>query len=425
MVTIKAIMARSKMTGCIVVMSDVSIYRSMISEINEQNLQLEELKKAAEAASKAKSAFLANMSHEIRTPLNAVIGMAFVARKSAENEKTLTAIREIETASTHLLGVLNNVLDMSKIESGKFELLHEAFSLKKAMGEVVELIEQRCSEKNISLKADFSEMKNYYVMGDKLRLNQILINLMGNAIKFTPENGTIVFAISIEEESIEKVKVHFQVTDSGIGMSEDQLGRVFQSFSQADSSIFNRFGGTGLGLSISQNLAGMMGGHIFVKSKPREGSTFEFTLTFDIAEERKETASIEKMPDLSGKRILLVEDVEINRIVIREILADTNVEIDDAHDGEMALAVFNSKPLFYYDLVFMDIQMPLLDGYETTRRIRSLDRDDARNVPIIAMTANAFKEDIEKAFASGMNGHLAKPIEINAVMQVLVDKLGS
>jgi CheY-like chemotaxis protein len=351
--------------------------------------------------------------------------MAFIARKSAENEKTLAAIKEIETASTHLLGVLNNVLDMSKIESGKFELLYKAFPLKSAMGEVVELIGPRCAEKNIQLQANFREIKNYYVMGDKLRLNQILLNLMGNALKFTSENGTIVFTLDIEEEGKEKIIGHFKVSDNGIGMSEDQLGRLFQSFSQADTSIFNRFGGTGLGLSISQSLAGLMGGKITVKSKPHEGSTFEFSLIFHVAEEREEETHVEILPDLSGKRILLVEDVEINRVILKEILADTNVEIDEANDGEMAVAVFSSKPHNYYGLVFMDIQMPLLDGYEATRRIRSMDRHDAKNVPIIAMTANAFKEDIEKAFESGMNGHLAKPIDIDALKQVLAEKLGS
>ena len=444
MVTLRTITVRNRPTGSILVMSDVSIYRSMISEINEQNVKLAELRKAAEAASKAKSAFLANMSHEIRTPLNAVIGMALIARKSAKNEKTLNAIGEIETASRHLLGLLNNVLDMSKIESGKFELIQEAFPLKTAMTEVRDLIQQRCEEKNINLEADFECIKNYSVMGDQIRLKQIAINLLGNSVKFTPENGTIAFKLNVIEESDNSVKIHFIVSDNGIGMSEDQLARLFKTFSQADSSIFNRFGGTGLGLSISQNLTHMMGGEITVQSIPGEGSSFEYTLSFPKAGEVREPGDMqgEIVPDLTGKRILLVEDVEINRIILIELLADTHVEIEEAADGEVAVSIFAAKPQGYYDLIFMDIQMPVLDGYEATRRIRAIEAERSsasiahgfnpetpqlsgqpQEVPIIAMTANAYKEDIEKSLASGMNSHLAKPIDINAVMQVLAEKL--
>ncbi|MDR0312741.1 MAG: response regulator [Treponema sp.] len=424
MVTIRMIMVRYRPRGCILIMSDVSIYRSMISEINEQNSRLEELQKAAEAASMAKSAFLANMSHEIRTPLNAVIGMALIARKSAVNPKTLAAVTEIETASKHLLGVLNNVLDMSKIESGKFELIHEAFFLKYAMNEVKELIAQRCAEGRIILETNIEEIKNHSILGDKLRLNQILINLLGNAVKFTPENGTIILAISATEENEKNVKAHFRISDNGIGMSEEQTAKLFQSFSQADSSIFNRFGGTGLGLSISQNLAQMMGGEIAVSSKPGEGSTFEFTLDFPKAEKEENQSQGGHIPNLSGKRLLLVEDVEINRYILMELLADTHVEIEEAVNGEEAVSSFSSRSAGYYDLIFMDIQMPKLDGYEATRRIRKIDRPDAKIVPIIAMTANAYKEDIEKALASGMNGHLSKPIDIYAILQVLTEKIG-
>ena len=425
--TLRPIISRISTTGSILVMSDVSIYRSMISEINEQNERLEELTRAAEAASTAKSSFLANMSHEIRTPLNAVIGMSLIARKSATDEKTLSAIEEIETASKHLLGVLNNVLDMSKIESGKFELIQDAFKLVTAMNEVAELIRHRCAEKNINLKADFGNMKNYSVMGDQLRLKQILINLLGNAVKFTPESGTIEFSLRLVEEAEKAVKIQFLVSDSGIGMTEEQLGRLFKTFSQADASIFSRFGGTGLGLSISQNLTQMMGGEIIVKSRQGEGSSFEFILNFSRIEESIEddVPLEDSIPDLSDKRILLAEDVEINRIILKELLADTHVEIEEAVDGAAAVMNFDTKPPYYFDLVFMDVQMPVMDGYEATRRIRSrsLGRPDARNIPIIAMTANAYREDIEKALAAGMNGHLAKPIDIDAVIKMLAEKL--
>ena len=431
MVTLKTIMVRKKPKGYILIMSDVSVYHSMISEINIQNARLAELRREAEAASMAKGAFLANMSHEIRTPLNAVIGMALIARKNAENIKTLSAIQEIENASVHLLGLLNNVLDISKIESGKFELVNEAFYLKTAMDEVVKLISLRCAEKNISLDTNFENLNNYGVIGDKLRLNQILLNLLGNAVKFSAANSAVVFYLYVPEENEETVKIQFKITDNGIGISEEQQGKLFQSFSQADSGIFSLYGGTGLGLSISQNLAEMMGGHITVKSGIGEGSTFEFTLGFSKAKEKKEAATVEIMPDLRGKRILIVEDIQINRLILKELLADTNVEIDEASDGKIAVSVFCEKPFNYYDLIFMDIQMPLMDGYEATRQIRVIEaemikKEEAlgnkgpyKRVNIIAMTANAYKEDIEKALASGMNEHLSKPIDINAVMQTL------
>jgi CheY-like chemotaxis protein/nitrogen-specific signal transduction histidine kinase len=414
-----------KPAGCIFIMSDVSVYHSMISEINEKNVRLEELTKAAEAASVAKSAFLANMSHEIRTPLNAVIGMTLIARKSAVNEKNLTSITAIETASKHLLGILNDVLDMSKIESGKFELINDRFNLKVVMDEVKEIIRQRCTEKNIKLDASLSEKNDIFVQGDHLRLKQVFINLLGNAVKFTPDNGAINFSMNIIDENEKKMKVHFIVSDNGIGMTEEQLGRLFRTFSQADSTIYNRFGGTGLGLSISQNLVQMMGSQIIVKSKLNEGSSFEFTVDFDKAEESSanEEGILNFIPDLSGKRILLVEDVEINRAILIELLTDTHVKFDEAENGEEAVIIFNKAPHGYYDLIFMDVRMPLLDGYEATRQIRQLKRPDAKTIPIVAMTADAYKEDIDKALASGMNGHLAKPIDISAVMKMLMEKL--
>ena len=429
MVTLRAILINNKTAGSILVMSDVSIYRSMISEINEKNIKLAELQKAAETASTAKSAFLANMSHEIRTPLNAVIGMALVAAKFSENIKTLTAIKEIENASRHLLGLLNNVLDMSKIESGKFELINEVFSLKTSVDEVAELITPRCADKDIRLETHFEDIKNYRVAGDKLRLNQILINLLGNAVKFTPEKGTIVFSLNAEEETADSVRVHFEISDNGIGMTEEQLGRLFQAFSQADSNIVKRFGGTGLGLSISQNLAVMMGGKIIVKSKSGEGSSFIFTLTFPKTGDAKEEENGNIVPELSGRCILIVEDIEINRLILQELLEETHVDIEEARDGKEAVSAFSEKPSDYFDLIFMDVQMPVMDGYEATRRIRAVESercsDSKTRIPIIAMTANAYKEDIEKALASGMDGHLSKPIDLNAVMLTLAEKLGN
>jgi CheY-like chemotaxis protein len=272
------------------------------------------------------------------------------------------------------------------------------------------------------------------VMGDKLRLKQVLINLLGNAVKFTPGNGTIRFAAEIigyaetptgDEKLLE---VHFLVSDSGIGMKREQLDKLFQPFEQTDSSIANRFGGTGLGLSISQNMVQLMGGCIAAESEPGTGSTFEFTLKMETACDKEEAPAASDnpsrqdarlTPQFTGKRILLAEDIEINRIIVRELLADTKIEFEDAVDGVQALELFSASPDRYYDLIFMDVQMPNMDGYEATRRIRALDRGDAKTVPIIAMTANAYREDIEKALEAGMDAHLVKPVNMQEVMNTL------
>jgi CheY-like chemotaxis protein len=329
------------------------------------------------------------------------------------------------TASVHLLAILNDVLDMSKIESGKFVLTHEPFLLHTAMIEVANIIAPRCREKRIRFLTNVKDLPDTAVLGDKLRLKQVLINLLGNSVKFTPEEGRLALAVNIDYEGAEDITVTCRVTDSGIGMTDEQLGKIFKPFEQADTSIAARFGGTGLGLSISQNLVNQMGGAITVKSSQGKGSSFCFTITLEKTEYTQEDLNPvgDAMPDLSGKRILLVEDVDINRMILIELLEDTHVEIDEASDGKIALDKFAASELGYYDLIFMDVQMPNMDGYEATLQIRALDRSDAKLVPIVAMTANAYREDIDKAQSVGMNGHVAKPIDLSAVMRTLREHL--
>ena len=393
-------------------------------DLQIQTLAAEKASKDAQIASQFKSEFLARMSHELRTPLNAIIGMAAIAKTASSHDKVNASITEVETASKHLMGVLNDVLDMSKIESGKFILAMEEYMFRTAMEEVISIIQQRCDDKNLRFITNIDSVENFGVYGDKLRLKQVLINLLGNAVKFTARDGQIKFLIKILKENNQEFITGFTVTDTGIGISEEQKGKLFSAFEQADATIAIRFGGTGLGLTISQNLVGMMGGEIMVESELNKGSTFSFSIPLTkMTEELKEISVISGIPMLKGKRILVVEDIEINRVILSELLSETEVEIDEASDGVEAVKKFSSSVDGTYDLIIMDIQMPNMDGYEATRSIRVLERHDAKVVPIIALTANAYQEDINRALDAGMNSHLSKPINIEAVMHMLAEYL--
>ena len=421
-----AIAHKSVLGGYTLSLSDTSAYHDMINEINEKNESLTQLTLEALAASKAKSTFLTNMSHEIRTPLNAIIGMSHITKESLENrEKAVKSINQILGASKHLLEILNNILDMSKIESGKFMIASEPFSLQTALNEVIDIFTQRCEEKKIMLTANIDKLPGA-VVGDALRLKQVLINLLGNAVKFTDTGGQVQLLVSGEEDE-NGLCLRVGIQDSGIGMSEEQISRLFNAFEQADSSIAARYGGTGIGLALSQHLVGLMGGVITVESQLGHGTTFSFTIHMPIplrAEGGQQEQAV-KILDLQGKRVLVVDDIEVNRIIIAELLAKTNVSIEEAEDGAQALKLFGESPEAYYDLIFMDVQMPNMSGHEATRQIRTMQRKDAALLPIVAMTANAYQEDVEKALHAGMTAHLAKPIEIASMYALLAQLVNS
>jgi len=397
-------------------------------ELTDRTAQLEIQTSAAQVASRAKSEFLARMSHEIRTPLNAVIGMTEIALRADTTEKKDSSLDEIATASHHLLGILNDVLDMAKIESGKFQLSVEDFKLKTALNEVRSIIEQRCDEKGIGIFVDFDEIMDYGVVGDKLRLKQVLINLLGNAVKFTEAGGSIHLLVGIDEIHA-ALRVHFCIADTGIGIPDEQIPHLFSAFEQADGTIAVRYGGTGLGLSISQNLVMQMGGEIIASSTFGKGSVFEFTIEMKRTFSERAGGHSEDedfIADFSGHRILIVEDIEINRVILNELLSETGVIIEEAEDGLIGTEKYRTSPPHYYDLILMDIQMPNMNGYDAARAIRAMTgRVDSRSIPIIALTANAYKEDIDKALESGMNAHLAKPIDINAVLRTMAMYFGS
>lgn len=388
--------------------------------VKERTAELEIQTEAARQASKAKGEFLSRMSHEIRTPLNAIIGMAQVEKQIPDlPAKVEETNDEIILASKHLLDVLNDILDMSKIESGKFTMVEEPFNLKGMMEEIVGIIRQRCIEKSIQLNSNIDGLDDVTLMGDRLRLKQILINLLGNAVKFTDENGSIDFEIEQRKDASDAASFLFSVKDDGIGMTEEQLSHLFEAFEQADETVAARYGGTGLGLAISQSLVQKMGSDIHVESQVDEGSHFWFELSLPVVDYIEEDQRDESVPDLTNKRILLAEDIAVNRMILKELLKETGSTIDEAENGEIAWKMFKKSPVGYYDFIFMDIQMPEMDGYTATESIRALDRKDARRIPIIAMTANAYREDVDRALAHGMSDHVAKPIDIGIVYRTI------
>jgi signal transduction histidine kinase/DNA-binding response OmpR family regulator len=516
---------------------------------------IETAREEAERANAAKSTFLSNMSHEMRTPMNAIIGMTTIGASAADLDRKDYCFEKIQEASTHLLGVINDILDMSKIEANKFDLSFTEFSFEKMLQKVVNVSSFRVDEKHQNFSVHIDGRIPPYIISDDQRLSQVITNLLSNAVKFTPEHGTITLDTSLVKEENGVCTIQVEVTDTGIGVSEEQKVRLFTSFEQADSGISRKFGGTGLGLAISKNIIEMMGGAIWVESELGHGSTFAFTVqaargasapksllppgvnrqnlrvlavddspevleyfedilrrmevACDVADSGERALELIssrgaydvyfvdwRMPGMDGMelsrriksaaadtsvvimisstewsriedeaklagvdkflakpffpssiadclaeclgvgaaaaetaedgvidrfepfRLLLVEDVEINREIVQVLLEPTGLAIDCAENGLVAVEKFAASPE-RYDMIFMDVQMPELDGYGATRRIRALDLPRAKTIPIIAMTANVFREDIERCLDSGMNDHVGKPIDIKEVLEKL------
>ena len=399
------------------------------TEIEGARREAERAREQAERASRAKSDFLAHMSHEMRTPMNAIIGMTHLYSLSPEPARRDECIQKIDDASKHLLGVINDILDMSKIEADKLELSESAFSFTEMVEQAVSIIMFRVHERRQKLTRRMDAAIPSKVLADRQRLMQVLTNLLSNAAKFTPDDGEITLAIDKLRDENGACVIRCSVRDSGIGIAPQQQARIFQSFEQADDSVSRRFGGTGLGLPISRRIIELMGGQIWVESALGEGATFFFDVALKpagavspsepTAAPRADAEGDVPLDNLfAGRRILLVDDVEINREIVVCLLESTGITVDTAEDGVEAVAKFQSSP-DAYDLIFMDINMPNMDGYEATRRIRASGCSTSASVPIVAMTANAFQEDVERCLASGMNGHLAKPVDVDAVIATL------
>ncbi len=382
-----------------------------LSTRKQLEMQFELAKNLAEAANRSRSRFIANMSHEIRTPMNAIIGMAHLVLKTDLTPRQRDYLQKIQGASHHLLGIINDILDVSKIDADKMVLEHIPFRLKEVIDNVTTLIAGKVAEKSLVLKIDIGDEVPPCLVGDPLRLGQILANYASNAVKFT-EHGELAISVTRVQASAQDLVLRFAVRDTGIGLSAEQRARLFQSFEQADSSMTRKYGGSGLGLVIARRLAEMMGGGVGVDSAPGCGSTFWFTARFGRAEAslpaggEPEVAPLPDLSSIAGARVLLVEDNELNQEVALALLHDFGLTVDVAANGEIALRKVQHTP---YELVLMDMQMPVMDGLAATRAIRQLPGLHA--LPVIAMTANVMAGDRERCIEAGMNDHLAKPID--------------
>jgi signal transduction histidine kinase/CheY-like chemotaxis protein len=420
-------------------------------------------KKKADEASSAKSNFLAQMSHEMRTPLNAIIGTVTISKSAGSLEEYRSNMTRIEDASKHLLGVINDILDMSKIEAGKLELFKEPFVFAEMIDSVVAINQFRFDERRQHIEVRMDTRIPRVLSGDRQRLAQVVANLLSNAVKFTPDEGFITIDATLAdvgagvgagaEAALDGsdvgsgvpgsvlsddsgaggglCTVRIDISDTGIGITEEQQSRLFRSFEQANNSTSREYGGTGLGLAISQRIVRAMGGDITVESQPGKGSCFSITVQLEPAADDWEPAprandegedDAETSKVFAGRRALLVDDVAVNREIAAALLEPTGLALVHAENGQEALDLFAAQP-DAFDLILMDIQMPGMDGYETTRLIRTMDTPHAKQVPIIAMTANVFREDVERSLEQGMNAHLGKPLDPTEMIRVLRNAL--
>ncbi len=400
-------------------------FNTMISQIEKQNLALKQAKDQAENSAKIKEQFLANMSHEIRTPMNGIMGMAKLLQTTSLNHDQSQYLTNITTSANNLLRIINDILDFSKIEAGKLEFEHIEFNLHDLLRNLETIYSQVVVERNIFFKLNIGDRVPEYIIGDPIRLNQILVNLLGNAIKFT-ESGGITLAVKVIDQTKKDSRLNFIVNDTGIGISAEKKEVIFSSFSQASSDMTRKYGGTGLGLTISKQLVELQNGSLLLESQIGKGSTFYFNLQFKHGKNPSKEREAQKLKpeinlelDFIDKKILLAEDNEINQLYVKTIL-NFKCQMSLALNGKQAIEMVSNHD---YDLILMDLHMPEVDGYEATKVIRNMPDKVKSEIPIIALTAAAIKGEKEKCLAAGMNGYLSKPFEPNELFKVILENL--
>ena len=409
----------------------IKIEKETNQKLNKLRVAAEDALKVAESASKAKSTFLSNMSHDIRTPMNAIIGFATLALDDIrDGKKVQDYLSKILSSSKHLLGLINDILDMSRIESGKVVLEEQETDLVTTLQELQSIMEGQAKERKLKLHVDYSNLRDRHVFCDKTRLNQVMFNLLANAVKFTSEGGSIWLTMSQLEPTCEvedRAIYEIRVKDTGIGMDKAFIKHIFEPFERERTSTVSKIQGTGLGMAITKNIVDMMGGTIEVESQKGVGTEFIIRLELRLQAEAgvanedgtKQHGHAEGVAEFAGKRLLLAEDNELNREIACMLLSKYGFVIDTAENGQEAVDLVAASAPDYYDLVLMDIQMPVMDGHEATRRIRNLEDKELAKVPVVAMTANAFDEDRKAAKECGMNGFISKPINMQEVVQAL------
>ena len=393
----------------------------------ETNKELNRLRTVAETANAAKSTFLNNMSHDIRTPMNAIIGFTNIAQKHSPTPEIKSCLDKISDSSEHLLALINDVLDISRIESGKIQYTPTPVDIAEVSDSVLTIMQGYLANRNITFQTELEEPQMHYVLTDVVRVREILVNILGNAVKFTNDGGTITYAVSYHPGTDDRhIHVKYRISDTGIGMSEEFVRHIFDEFSQEEQDARTQYKGTGLGMAITKKYVDLMGGTISVESKKGVGSTFTVDLPMEIADAgkvEKKDYSVGNV-DLTGVKILMAEDNDLNAEIAIVQLEEMGIRITRATDGEEAVRIFAENPQGTFDLILMDVMMPKMNGYEATKAIRAMqNRRDAFTIPIIAMTANAFAEDVQSSLDAGMNGHLSKPIVMDEVVKTIARNL--
>ena len=428
------LLIRNSVIQMLIIVMALGIMLSIYNIMSRREKEMEVEKLVAEEKNKTKSVFFSNMSHDIRTPMNAIIGYTTLAeREDADADTLRDYMSKIADSSQHLLALINDVLEMSRIESGKIDLEPAPANLVKALSEVRDMFATQMREKHINYTVDTSGVSDPYVMCDKNRLNRVLLNLVSNAYKFTPEHGDVKVVLKeLDDEREDYGTYELRVSDTGIGMTKKFAEKVFEAYERENNETVNEIQGTGLGMAITKSIVDMMGGTIEVITAPQKGTTFVINISFALQDketiQKAESKKNKKPQDdknlFAGKRVLLTDDMEINREIATMILTGVGFEVESAENGKVAVEKVSASRPGYYDVVLMDIQMPVMDGYEAARTIRKLDDEALASVPIVAMTANAFAEDVKKAHDAGMNGHISKPINLDMIKETLSEVLG-